>query len=186
MGRAGVDSRIHTAALEILRSRGPAAVSVESVAAASGVAKTTIYRRYDNREVLLAAAVESATRPISVPDDLQARDTIRWVLQHARDRIDVVIGRGTLAAIVSGDEPHLTALLLGLVRASLDPLRAKLHEHVDRGELRADLDVELAITVIMGAVISEVIRGRATDDAWVEKVLVLLWPGLAPAPAEGQ
>ena len=186
MGRAGVDSRIHTAALEILRSRGPAAVSVESVAAASGVAKTTIYRRYDNREVLLAAAVESATRPISVPDDLQARDTIRWVLQHARDRIDVVIGRGTLAAIVSGDEPHLTALLLGLVRASLDPLRAKLHEHVDRGELRADLDVELAITVIMGAVISEVIRGRATDDAWVENVLVLLWPGLAPAPAEGQ
>jgi len=72
------------------------------------------------------------------------------------------------------------------VRASLDPLRAKLHEHVDRGELRADLDVELAITVIMGAVISEVIRGRATDDAWVENVLVLLWPGLAPAPAEGQ
>ncbi len=186
MGQLTVDSRIHAAALELLRSRGPAAVSVESVAAASGVAKTTIYRRYDNREVLLAAAVESATRPLSVPHDLPARETLRWVLLHASDRIEVVIGRGTLAAIMSGDEPQLTSRLLGLVRASLDPLRAKLHEHIERGELRADLDVELAITVLLGAVISEVIRGRVTDDAWVDQVLSLLWPGLAPAPAEAQ
>ena len=185
MGQVGVEGRIHTAALDLLRSRGPAAVSIESVATASGVAKTTIYRRYDNREALLAAAVESATRPISVPHDLEARETLRWVLEHASDRIDVVIGRGTLAAILSGDESHLTSLLLGLVRASLDPLRTKLHEHVDQGELRADLDVELAITVLLGAVISEVIRGRPTEDAWVEQVLVLLWPGLAPAPAGG-
>lgn len=180
MGRAEVEDRIHTAALGILRSKGPGAVSIEAVAAASGVAKTTIYRRYDNREDLLTAAVVGATRPVSLPPDLEARETLRWVLLHARERIDVVVGRGTLAAIVSGDEPQLSALLLGLVRASLDPLRAGLHEHVERGELRSELDVELAITILLGAVISELIRGRPTDDAWVEQVLALLWPGLAP------
>ncbi|HOW01109.1 MAG TPA: hypothetical protein PLY19_06535 [Rhodoglobus sp.] len=50
------------------------------------------------------------------------------------------------------------------------------------GEIRADLDIELVISMHLGVVVAEMIRGRATDDAWVESVLGLLWPALmAPA-----
>ena len=44
--RPSRDERITAAALDLLRTQGPAAVTVEAVAARSGVAKTTIYRRY--------------------------------------------------------------------------------------------------------------------------------------------
>ncbi|MDH6181186.1 AcrR family transcriptional regulator [Microbacteriaceae bacterium SG_E_30_P1] len=180
MGLSRVDDRIYRAALDLLRTRGPHAVSMESVAVASGVAKTTLYRRFDNREALLSAAVASASIPISLPADLDAQQTLRWTLRHSRDAIENVIGRGTLAAMMSANDPDQSASLLGIARTSIEPLRAGLHTLVERGELRSDLDVELTLTILMGAVISELIRGRPTDDDWVERVLDLLWPGLAP------
>jgi len=171
-----VDARLFATALDILRSRGPLAVSVESVAAASGVAKTTIYRRYENRESLLTAAISSTATTVEIPASLTARESLRWVLQHARDTIEDVVGRGTLAAVLLDEDPHVTQLLLGMIRNSTRPLRADLRERALAGELRADLDVELAMSILLGAVVAELIRGRQTDDDWVDAVLALLWP----------
>lgn len=180
MPRPGVDDRIFAAALEILRSRGPLAVSVEAVAATSGVAKTTIYRRFENRESLLTAAVGSAATAVDIPGDLSAQDTIRWVLRHARDTIEDVVGRGTVAAVIVDADPHFTGLLLGMIRSSTSPFREDLRERAARGEIKTDLDIELAISVLLGVVVAELIRGRPTDEAWVEQVLALMWPVFEP------
>ncbi len=51
------DQRIHAAALRLLHDDGPGAVTVEAVTASSGVAKTTIYRRYADRDALLRPAI---------------------------------------------------------------------------------------------------------------------------------
>lgn len=176
--RTDVDERIASAALELLRSRGPAGVSVESVAAASGVAKTTIYRRFANRDALLTAAVTSAATAVPIPSGLTAQDTVRWVLRHARDTIDDVVGRGTIAAVMADADPHFTELLLGMIRTTTRPFREDLRQRALAGELRSDLDIELVISILLGAVVAEMIRGRATDDAWVESVLAVLWPAL--------
>ncbi len=180
MARAGVEERILSGALDLMRSRGPQAVSIESVAAASGVAKTTIYRRYENRQSLLRAAVSSAAQGVQLPTGLGAQDTLRWVLRHGRDTIEEVVGRGTIAAVMSDVDPDFTEALLGLIRASTGPLREDLRERVTSGEMRADLDVELALSILLGVVLAETVRGRPTDDAWVEKALDLLWPSFAP------
>lgn len=176
--RTDVDERIASAALELLRNRGPAGVSVESVAAASGVAKTTIYRRFANRDALLTAAVTSAATAVPIPSGLTAQDTVRWVLRHARDTIDDVVGRGTIAAVMADADPHFTELLLGMIRTTTRPFREDLRQRALAGELRSDLDIELVISILLGAVVAEMIRGRATDDAWVESVLAVLWPAL--------
>jgi AcrR family transcriptional regulator len=176
---ATVDDRIFSAALDLLRSRGPLAVSMESVAAASGVAKTTIYRRYENRESLLTAAITSATTTVEFPTDLSAEDSLRWVLRHARDTIEHVVGRGTVAAVIVNEDPQFTQLLLGMIRATSRPLREDLRRRALSGEIKAGLDVELAMSILLGVVVAELIRGRVTDDAWVEEVLALLWPSFA-------
>jgi AcrR family transcriptional regulator len=173
---SSVEERIFEAALDLLRSRGPLAVSMESVAASSGVAKTTIYRRYENRESLLTAAITSAATTIEFPTGLSAQDTLRWVLRHARDTIEHVIGRGTVAAIMVDEDPQFTQLLLGMIRATSRPLREDLRRRALSGEIKAGLDVELAMSILLGVVVAELIRGRVTDDAWVEDVLALLWP----------
>ena len=54
---ASRDQRITAAALELLRTKGPKAVTVEAVAARADVAKTTIYRRYRDRQQMLTAAL---------------------------------------------------------------------------------------------------------------------------------
>jgi AcrR family transcriptional regulator len=174
-----VDARIFAAALDILRGRGPLAVSVESVAAASGVAKTTIYRRYENRESLLTAAIMSTAPTVEFPLGLGAQDSLRWVLRHARDTIEHVVGRGTVAAVIIDEDPQFTELLLGMIRQSTGPLRSDLRERALAGEIKADLDVELAMSILLGVVVAELIRGRPTDEDWVDSVLALLWPAFA-------
>jgi AcrR family transcriptional regulator len=151
-------------------------VSVEAVAATSGVAKTTIYRRYENRNELLRASVRSATTAVDMPPDLSTKDTLRWVLRHARDTIEDVVGRGTIAAVLANEDPAFTSLLLEMIRNATSPFRENLRARAGAGELPADMDIELAMSVLLGAVVAELIRGRATDDAWVESVLDLLWP----------
>ena len=174
--RPDVDERIFAAALDILRGKGPLAVSVESVAAASGVAKTTIYRRYENRESLLIAAITSAATTVEFPAAMSAKDSLRWVLRHARDTIENVVGRGTIAAVIMNEDPQFTELLLGMIRNSTRPLRADLRERALAGEINADVDIELAMSVLLGVVVAELIRGRPTGDDWVDSVLALLWP----------
>jgi AcrR family transcriptional regulator len=149
---------------------------VEAVAAASGVAKTTIYRRYENRASLLTAVITDASEAVPVPTDLSVRETLSWVLRHARDTIEHVIGRGTVAAVLANEDPEFTTLLLEMIRTSTRPLRENLHARAARGELPRDIDIELVMSMLLGVVIAELIRGRETDDAWVESVLALIWP----------
>ena len=174
-----VDGRIFDAALGILRSRGPLAVSIESVSAASGVAKTTIYRRFENRESLLTAAINTAATSVVFPAGLTAKDSLRWVLRHASDTIENVVGRGTVAAVIMNDDPNFTKLLLGMIRGSTQALRDDLRERAIAGEINRDVDIELAMSILLGVVVAELIRGRTTDEAWVDSVLGLLWPALA-------
>jgi hypothetical protein len=77
-------------------------------------------------------------------------------------------------------DPGFTALMLGMIRLTTHPFRADLGQRVRSGELRADLDIELAISILLGVVVAEIIRNRPTDDAWVDSVLALLWPSFAP------
>lgn len=176
---ADVDARIESTALEILRSRGPLAVTIESVSAESGIAKTTIYRRFDNREALLRNVVSNATRVVDIPSGLSARDVLRWYLGEARDTIEYIVGRGAVAAILVDEDHQFTTLLLAMIRTRSMPLREDLRRRCVAGELRADLDIELAISILLGTFVAESIRGRATDGTWADEVLDTLWPALA-------
>ncbi|HEX2214996.1 MAG TPA: TetR family transcriptional regulator, partial [Mycobacterium sp.] len=61
--RRDVDDGITDATLALLRTKGPKSVTVEAVAARSGIAKTTIYRRHRDRRDMLAVALARVTSP---------------------------------------------------------------------------------------------------------------------------
>jgi AcrR family transcriptional regulator len=176
--RSAVDARIEEAALNILRTRGPLAVTIEAVSHTSGVAKTTIYRRHENRASLLKAVIYTSNNSMLVPENVTAYEMLHWFLGHARDTIDNVVGRGTVAALLVGDDPEFTGLILGMIRTRSQPLRDALRERMTVGELRDDLDVELLISLLLGTFMAESIRGKSTGDSWADEVLGLLWPAL--------
>ncbi len=174
-----VEGRIAGAALGILRSRGPVAVTIEAVAAASGVAKTTIYRRHENREALLRAVVNSTPFVLAIPPGLTAYETLHWFLTRARETIEDVVGKGTVAAILLDADPEFSGLLLDMIRLRTKPLRDDLRERTLTGELRRDLDIELVLSLLLGTYVAEAIRGSHSDEGWADAVLGLLWPALA-------
>ena len=60
--------RVLAAAVEILHAEGLAGLTIEAVAARSGVAKTTIYRQFTDREELHFAALQSVACSPELPD----------------------------------------------------------------------------------------------------------------------
>jgi AcrR family transcriptional regulator len=95
--RADVEEHLRSAVLELLRTGGPAAVTVEAVAAQSGVAKTTIHRRHANRGL---AAIVMDTDPAFTE---LFRGALRPFEEALVDRIEEDARSGVLRADVDAD-----------------------------------------------------------------------------------
>jgi len=175
---SALDARILSVTLDLVRTRGPRAVSIEAVAATAGIAKTTIYRRYEGRDDLLRAAIESSSAEVSIPSDLPTYETFRWILRDAGSMADNMVGRGAAASIILGEHPDSDEMVRAMIKARAASLTTFLHARVATGDLRADLDIGLTATILLGALLGQIVRGDALDDAWADSVLVLLWPGI--------
>ncbi|HYI08090.1 MAG TPA: helix-turn-helix domain-containing protein [Thermoanaerobaculia bacterium] len=71
--REGADEQILTAARALLRERGYREFTVDTVAERTGIAKTTIYRRWPSKGALVAALI--APPPESSDPDAIVRET---------------------------------------------------------------------------------------------------------------
>ncbi|MDN4161069.1 TetR/AcrR family transcriptional regulator [Nocardioides abyssi] len=181
--QAGTDERVAAAALALLRSGGPAAVTMEAVAAASGVAKTTIYRRHANRAALLDAVLRGAIGVPDLPPDGSARDKLRFSLEQAWRQMSDILGPGGLAAIVADADPAFTELFRDALRPYDDALAARLRDDARAGRVRADVDAEGVVSLLLGAWLGELVRRGRVDGAWLDRSLDLLWPVLDPERA---
>ena len=175
------DARIVEATLELLRGRGPGAVTIEAVAALSGVAKTTIYRRHRHRDDMLRAAIEQVTKvPLPAPE-MPTREKVRWVLNEFRNDIEHVLGLGTIAAILTDANPQFTNLYRGMLSPYNDMLIDLIDSAVDAGDLRPDLDSDAALNLILGSYLAEHLRHGHIRDDWLDRALATVWAGLAPS-----
>ncbi len=85
----GRTARVHEAVIDAtmaeLTDKGYGGLTVEGVAARSGVHKTTVYRRWGTVEGLIADALDVASRaPWPVPDTGTVRGDLRALARHLR------------------------------------------------------------------------------------------------------
>ncbi|WP_299931500.1 helix-turn-helix domain-containing protein [uncultured Nocardioides sp.] len=172
---ASVDQRLHAAVLELLRDGGPGAVTVDRVAATSGVAKTSIYRRHANRGELLTAVLSAAIGLPDVPEDGEVRDKIRAALEQAWHQMGVVLGRGGLAAIVGDTDPEFTGLFRAALEPYVDVLVRRIRDDVDAGLLRSRLDAEGVVSLMVGAYLGELVHHGEVAPDWLDRTIELLW-----------
>ncbi|GAA1001195.1 TetR/AcrR family transcriptional regulator [Subtercola frigoramans] len=166
--------------LDILRTRGPAAVNIEAVSAASGIAKTTIYRRYENRDALLEAAILSVVINPVPPADTAYIEQLRWVIRQSRDGVENILGMGGVSAILAGQDRQFMDLIRGMLVPWIALVRSLLVAGVASGELRADVDVDVALNFILGSSLGEFIRVGTVSDDWSERVLTMVWRMVGP------
>lgn len=179
---ADTDHRILAAGLELLRAGGPRAVTVEAVADSSGVAKTTIYRRYADRHELLRAALEDAIGTPGQPPDADPGEKIRWALNQTWQQMSDVLGPGGLAAIVGDTDHRFTEGFRGILVPYADALVALIHEDIAAGKLRPDLDADAAVSLMVGAYLGELLRRGTVGPEFADECIRLMLRAMS-APA---
>ena len=179
------DQRIRLAALRLLHGSGPAAVTVEAVAASSGVAKTTIYRRYADREALLRAALTAVIGDPGEPPGTTPRHKIRWALDETWHQMADVLGPGGLAAVIGDTDQRFTGLFRSVLAPYTEALVSLIRADVEDGKLRGDLDADATVSLMVGAYLGELLRRGAVEDGFTDRCLQLLWVAMTGRDPEG-
>ncbi|SEG85391.1 DNA-binding transcriptional regulator, AcrR family [Nonomuraea solani] len=150
----------------IAEGMGVSELSIEAIAAKAGVGKTTIYRRWSNKEDLVVDALSTLKAPLpplagtSVRDDLVSLlDAMRQESGEARSRC--------VMNIAMGEADRYPRLMERFMKRAVEPRRRAMREVIERGiatgELRADLDVDMGMAIISGAMLWHTKWGPAGD-----------------------
>jgi AcrR family transcriptional regulator len=141
------------AAAGLLAERGYAALTMDALVERTGVSKTTMYKHWPSRTILIAAAVQALTAEPEVPDTGSVRDDL---ITLALDSLDAYKGTQwpVLASILeaAGHDPELRDALQSVSAARFSAVQAVLERAARRGQLRAGLDTGTAITILVGAI----------------------------------
>ena len=151
------DRAIAEAALDVLADSGIAAFSVEAVAQRAGVGKATIYRRFDGRDALLAAALDR------LRDDMPprvsggtARERLEAQLELIRTPMANSRNGRVMAQVISAGAHHPEFLSVFYDRV-FGPRRAALTESLRQGVVEGwvdpTVDLDAAVTMLVGSMI---------------------------------
>jgi AcrR family transcriptional regulator len=175
------------AANSILEKQGIGGFTIEAVAARAGVAKTTIYRWWPSKGALAMAGFLAETAPkISYPN---SGSVLADLISQLR-RVAAVYGGKTgrvLAAILAEGQrdPHtMAAFIEGYARPRREEAKAILSAGVERGELRAEIDLEVALDALYGPIYYRLLVPLAPlDPDWAETLATHVFFGLlTPTP----
>ena len=177
------------AATELLAERGLHGMSIEEVAARAGVAKATIYRRWNSRGTLALDAFLAEFKALQpLPDTGALRDDLLAALRAWVRAVTRTPAGRTLAGLIA-EAQHDTELADAWRARVVEPLRAQhrimLKRAIDRGQLPASTDTEVALDLLYGAAYHRLLNGhQPLNDTFVRHVVDVIVTGLtADRPA---
>lgn len=163
------------ATADLLIEAGSAAVTIEGIAERSGVAKTTIYRHWKSRSQLVFDAFESLFQPPGpLSDEGPLRQQLRGILGQLSRGLTVSEWAPAVSALIeAADRDHeLRQLVHDFLLARMEHGRETLRRAIRRGELRPDIDVDVAIGVLVGPVFyRRLISREPLNDAVVTEIV---------------
>jgi AcrR family transcriptional regulator len=174
--RSRTEHAILDATRELLAESGVHRLTVEGVASRSGVAKTTIYRRYRGKhELALAVLIDMVETVAAVPDlgDTRA-ELVRFVDATVRVLDSTLMGRVMrgLVSDLARDEKLAAAFRERVVSLRVAEVRRVVERGIARGDLRTDTDVELAHELLFGPVYYRLLLSGAPLDRRVAPAVV--------------
>jgi AcrR family transcriptional regulator len=159
---------------------------MDAVAERAGVSKATIYRWWPSKEMpALDALLDWAASAAPPRDTGSLRGDVLalirpWVREIRRETFGPVI-----AAFVNeaqADPKFADAYRIHYVEPRRDAMRAVFARAAERGEVPADLDVEVALDLIYGAVYHRLLHGHAElTDRFARNVVDLALDGILTA-----
>jgi AcrR family transcriptional regulator len=199
-GRASFDPEVTSAIMEAVLSdladKGLAGMSVDGVARRAGVGKSAIYRRWSSKEQMTAAILREIGMSFhpdppetgSLRGDLHQvmNDFLAWLTDDPR------VGQIFLAVLAEGRRnPEFAAILdIEIDQPRRTRVSTIFTQAVERGEVDADYDSELAMDVLGGTVFwHQLARRLEVDEAYIDRlidVLELTWQPAGAAVKRGR
>ncbi len=170
--------------LELGEELGFEALTVEAIAAQSGIAKTTIYRRWPNvSAILMDAFLFEVTKDAPILEKSTARESLSASMKLL---VAVYDGRrGQTLRTVIGRAQTDSSLRHAVQERWVEPrrklARAILQGGINRGELRPDLDADVILDTLYGAIYHRFLlpyNNSAMSAAFVEAVLEAVFCGI--------
>jgi AcrR family transcriptional regulator len=178
------ESAILEATIALLAELGFGGLTIDGIAARAGVGKATIYRHWSSKAEVAVEAFRAFIPPLDDPDTGSLADDIRSVVHQIVDGLSNSPLAGILPSLVEAAErdPEVERLFKEFGGTRRAVFRGILARAAQRGELRDDLDHELAIDLLVGPIFTRrlVTRGPVTRkhaDAVINLVLPVLQRG---------
>jgi AcrR family transcriptional regulator len=168
------EAALHSAR-QLLACGGLDGLRFEAVARASGVAKSTLYRHWPTRGDLILATLFSMIEPLEIPNTGGLHSDLVACFGKAID-IDSA-DSAQLVHLIFGpsvDEPEMGRVREMLFFEQTQPIRVAIESAIRRGELRAEIDVEMAVSCAIGpAFVASVLRQQVLTAAQVEELVAV-------------
>jgi AcrR family transcriptional regulator len=181
-------AKVHRAILETalrqVAAVGFRAVSVESIAAEAGVGKPTIYRRWPNKAAVVMDAFLMKLEPGTVfPTKERAIDSLRLQMLS-----QVKAFRGDFGGLIKAllgeaqfDPEMADAFRERWIMPRRRKLRTVIEEAMRQGDLRKDIDPELAMDMLYAPIYYRLqIRSGPLSESFVNGLLEQARKGLGP------
>ena len=159
----------------LISEAGFPGVSIEAVAARSGAAKTTIYRHWPSRDALVVEAFGLCAGP---PEGVRDTGSLHGDLRQILDGLARFLGEeGSCASLQSladaARRDHgLAEVHAAFVAGRRRPLVEALRRAVARGDLPPGVDVDRAVSVVVGPLFYRaMISFEPVDVDFVEAVV---------------
>jgi AcrR family transcriptional regulator len=140
-----VASAVFEGTLSVLAEQGYSGLSIERIAERSGVNKTTIYRRWQSKDAVLAAALDNKAADVfpipsteSISDDLRA--FARALADFLTDDSPSIAGVQRALFSDAAREPLIAEIKRDFFTRRHEAAASMVDAAIDRGELPGDVD----------------------------------------------
>jgi AcrR family transcriptional regulator len=180
---------ILTAVIELLPVHGLQGLTVEAVAAHAGVGKTTIYRRWATKNEMVVEAIEQLRPEAAPPDTGSLEGDLKAMVALQRRRLEASQLPRVMPRVLGEamDDPELHGEIVErAVQPIRDMLTAMVRRAIERGELRADLDVEMTVDILHALPVYKLLMSSGTLDALFDvpgRAVPLLLEGISSSSA---
>lgn len=169
------------ATLEMLGEVGFSALTVEGVATRARVGKATIYRRWPSKLPLVVEAFGQ----LPGLEDVDTGNLVEDLTKMLRNYLQIFYSTPLAAVLPSlagerAHNPELSELFDPVIKGRRQPLIRALARGISRGELAADLDLELAADLIVGPIaVTLFFKGGRVSPKMVGPVVELALRGIS-------
>lgn len=177
------DDAILAAALAQMAARGYAEMSMESVAAAAGVSKPTLYLRFRSKADLATAALSAFRAAEPPPATGRTRTDLVAYLANFRRSLLRPNGMSMIGTVLV-EETRTPELIARFRERVVAPRRAGLRAILERGtgkrEVRRGADLDAAVNLLVGSFYARYLTGDGVPEEWPERAVAAVWPSLRP------